>query len=66
MRTIGFGVTVFLLVAVVLSCKSLLLLIASMISYPPYTNFSRGRCLTYIDTEEINKIASVTVDFTQI
>lgn len=22
-----------------------------MISYPPYTNFSRGRCLTFIDTE---------------
>ena len=20
-------------------------------SYPPYTNFARGRCLTYIDTE---------------
>jgi len=43
-------------VLVALSCKWFLCLIAIMISYPPYTNFSMGRCLTYIDTEGYEKI----------
>ncbi len=33
--------------------KMVVVLFPQLISYPPYTNFTMGRCLTYIDTEGI-------------